>query len=42
MSTSVLDLTSLEIYANVAFDGNAISEYFLCIMNGSAIFGAIV
>jgi MCP family monocarboxylic acid transporter-like MFS transporter 10 len=31
-----------ETYANAVFDGNTISEYFLCIMNSSSILGAIV
>ncbi|KAF1842253.1 MFS general substrate transporter [Cucurbitaria berberidis CBS 394.84] len=31
----------IKIYANVAYPGNTISEYFLCIMYGCSIFGAI-
>jgi MCP family monocarboxylic acid transporter-like MFS transporter 10 len=33
---------SAETYASVTYDGNKISEYFLCIMNGCSILGAIV
>ncbi|CAO2657115.1 Nn.00g032410.m01.CDS01 [Neocucurbitaria sp. VM-36] len=31
----------IKTYANAAYPGNNISEYFLCIMNGCTIFGAI-
>jgi len=31
-----------ETYANVAYPNNKIGEYFLCIMNGTSILGAIV
>ncbi|KAF2818719.1 MFS general substrate transporter [Ophiobolus disseminans] len=31
----------IKTYANVAYPGNTISEYFLCIMNGTSILGAV-
>ncbi|KAF2034332.1 MFS general substrate transporter [Setomelanomma holmii] len=32
----------IKTYANAAYPGNTISEYFLCIMNGSSILGAVL
>jgi MCP family monocarboxylic acid transporter-like MFS transporter 10 len=32
----------IETYANVAYPTDKISEYFLCIMNGASIIGAVL
>jgi hypothetical protein len=32
----------VETFANVVYNDNTMSEYFLCIMNGSSILGAVV